>query len=181
MALLKIMTVVGARPQFVKAAVVSRAIAEHNSAVPGRYIVEQIVHTGQHYDYMMSQAFFDEMAIPKPAANLGVGSGSHGAMLGAMLPYLEQEILTRRPDWVLVYGDTNSTLAGALAAAKLHVPVAHVEAGARSFNRSMPEEINRVTADHLSSLLFAASEAAVNNLRREGIAEESIHFVGDVM
>src|SRR5438045_2943952 len=181
MALLKIMTVVGARPQFVKAAVVSRAIAEHNSAVPGRYIVEQIVHTGQHYDYMMSQAFFDEMAIPKPVANLGVGSGSHGAMLGAMLPYLEQEILTRRPDWVLVYGDTNSTLAGALAAAKLHVPVAHVEAGLRSFNRRMPEEINRVLTDHVSAWLFAPTPTAVENLRQEGIADDRVQLVGDVM
>jgi UDP-GlcNAc3NAcA epimerase len=180
MALLKIMTVVGARPQFVKAAVVSRAIAEHNSAVPGRYIVEQIVHTGQHYDYMMSQAFFDEMAIPKPVANLGVGSGSHGAMLGAMLPYLEQEILTRRPDWVLVYGDTNSTLAGALAAAKLHVPVAHVEAGLRSFNRRMPEEINRVLTDHVSDYLFCPSEGAQTRLAREGITQ-GVYVVGDVM
>ena len=160
MALLKIMTVVGARPQFVKAAVVNRAIVEHNRVAPVRHIVEQIVHTGQHYDYMMSQAFFDEMAIPRPVVNLEVGSGSHGAMLGAMLASLEREILTRQPDWVLVYGDTNSTLAGALAAAKLHVPVAHVEAGLRSFNRRMPEEINRVLTDHVSDYLFCPSESA---------------------
>jgi UDP-GlcNAc3NAcA epimerase len=180
MALLKIMTVVGARPQFVKAAVVSRAIVEHNRVAPARHIVEQIVHTGQHYDYMMSQAFFDEMAIPRPVVNLEVGSGSHGAMLGAMLASLEQEILTRRPDWVLVYGDTNSTLAGALAAAKLHVPVAHVEAGLRSFNRRMPEEINRVLTDHVSDYLFCPSEGAQAQLAREGITQ-GVYVVGDVM
>jgi UDP-GlcNAc3NAcA epimerase len=180
MALIKIMTVVGARPQFVKAAVVSRAIAECNKLAPAQSIIEQIVHTGQHYDYMMSQAFFDEMALPRPVINLGVGSGLHGAMLGAMVTSLEQEILTRRPDWVLVYGDTNSTLAGALAAAKLHVPVAHVEAGLRSFNRRMPEEINRVLTDHVSDHLFCPSEGAKAQLAREGITQ-GVHVVGDVM
>src|SRR5215813_5455782 len=180
MALLKIMTVVGARPQFVKAAVVSRAIVEHNRVAPARHIIEQIVHTGQHYDYMMSQAFFDEMAIPRPVVNLEVGSGPHGAMLGAMLARLEQEILTRRPDWVLVYGDTNSTLAGALAAAKLHVPVAHVEAGLRSFNKRMPEEINRVLTDHVSDYLFCPSTQAEQQLSCEGITK-GVYVVGDVM
>jgi len=180
MALLTVLTVVGARPQFVKVAVVSRALAAHNSLTPSRPIVESIVHTGQHYDHMMSQAFFDEMAIPPPVANLGVGSSSHGAMTGAMLASLEQEMLRRRPDWVLVYGDTNSTLAGALAASKLHIPVAHVEAGLRSFNRRMPEEINRVLTDHVSDYLFCPSASAQAQLAREGITS-GVHVVGDVM
>jgi UDP-GlcNAc3NAcA epimerase len=174
------LTVVGARPQFVKAAVVSRAIAAHNRAAGSVRIDEQIVHTGQHYDYAMSQTFFDEMAIPLPAVNLQVGSGGHGATTGAMLAGLEQEILARRPDRVLVYGDTNSTLAGALAAAKVHVPVAHVEAGLRSFNRRMPEEINRVLTDHLSDVLFCPSELAREQLAREGI-RQGVAVVGDVM
>lgn len=177
---LQLLTVVGARPQFIKAAVVSRAIAAHNRAGDGRAIVESIVHTGQHYDHAMSQAFFDEMAIPQPVANLGVGSSSHGAMTGAMLTSLEQQILIRRPDWVLVYGDTNSTLAGALAAAKLHIPVAHVEAGLRSFNRRMPEEINRVLTDHVSDCLFCPSASAQTQLAHEGITH-GVHVVGDVM
>jgi len=177
---LKIMTVVGARPQFIKAAVVSRAIARHNRTTVTRRIVEEIIHTGQHYDYMMSQTFFDEMEIPKPGANLQVGSGSHGAMTGTMLIGLEREMLARRPDWVLVYGDTNSTLAGALAAAKLHVPVAHVEAGLRSFNRQMPEEINRVLTDHMADCLFCPSERAKAQLAGEGI-RRGVHVVGDVM
>lgn len=180
MAPLQIMTVVGARPQFVKAAVVSRAIAEHNRTAPEQPLIEHIVHTGQHYDYVMSQAFFDEMAIPRPVANLGVGSGAHGAMTGAMLAGLEQEMLTCRPDWMLVYGDTNSTLAGALVATKLHVPVAHVEAGLRSFNRRMPEEINRVVTDHISDRLFCPSERAKELLACEGITA-GVHVVGDVM
>ena len=143
-------------------------------------MVEQLVHTGQHYDHLMSQAFFDEMEIPTPVANLQVGSGQHGEMTGAMLAKLEGEILARRPDWVLVYGDTNSTLAGALAAAKLHVPVAHVEAGLRSFDRRMPEEINRVMTDHLATRLFCASFGAQQQLAREGI-RQGVDVVGDVM
>ena len=174
------MTVVGARPQFVKAAVVSRAIAEHNRAAGATVLAEEIVHTGQHYDRLMSQVFFEEMDIPAPAVNLDVGSGRHGEMTGAMLAGLEREILARRPDWVVVHGDTNSTLAGALAAAKLHVPVAHVEAGLRSFNRRMPEEINRVVTDHVAHCLFCPSEHAKELLAREGVTD-GVHVVGDVM
>lgn len=176
---LKILTVVGARPQFVKAAVLSRAIAASN-ARGGPAIEEQILHTGQHYDPNMSGAFFTEMEIPVPAVNLEIHSGNHGEMTGAMLAGIEREIVARRPDWVLVYGDTNSTLAGALAAVKLHVPVAHVEAGLRSYNRRMPEEINRVVTDHVSTVLFCPSEAAGRNLAGEGITK-GVCVVGDVM
>jgi UDP-GlcNAc3NAcA epimerase len=172
---MKLVTVIGARPQFIKAAVVSRLL----TGVPG--VEELLVHTGQHYDESMSDVFFTELGIPKPAFHLGVGSGSHGAQTGRMLEAIEKVLLDVRPDKLLVYGDTNSTLAGALAAAKLHIPVAHVEAGLRSFNRRMPEEINRVAADHLSTWLFAPTDAAVQNLRHEGIADDAIHFVGDVM
>jgi UDP-GlcNAc3NAcA epimerase len=179
---LKLLTVVGARPQFVKAAVVSRAVAAHNDQVqsPGVRIEEEILHTGQHYDPAMSEVFFREMEIPRPAVNLNVGSGGHGATTGAMLAGIEREIIARRPDWVLVYGDTNSTLAGALAAAKLHVPVAHVEAGLRSFNRRMPEEINRVVVDHVAAALFCPSETPRANLAAEGITA-GVHVIGDVM
>ena len=177
---LKVLTVVGARPQFIKAAAVARAIARHNASSPPATIAEEIVHTGQHYDPLMSQVFFEEMEIPAPVVNLGVGSGPHGQVTGAMLAGLEREIQARRPDWVLVYGDTNSTLAGALAAAKLHVPVAHVEAGLRSFNRRMPEEINRVVTDHVADCLFCPSDASRQQLAREGIAQ-GVHVVGDVM
>jgi len=177
---IRVITVVGARPQFIKAAAVSRAIAASNRAGGGPPIDEQIVHTGQHYDPNMSKVFFDELRIPPPALNLEVGSGPHGRQTGLMLERLERVLLDARPDWVLVYGDTNSTLAGALAAAKLHVPVAHVEAGLRSYNRRMPEEINRVVADHLSALLFCPTEAAVRNLAAEGITE-GVRRVGDVM
>jgi len=149
--LVKILTVVGARPQFVKAAMVSRAVLEHNRRGEKPFVEETIVHTGQHYDANMSAIFFEEMGIPRPAAVLDCGGSSHGAMTARMLEAVEAQILDRKPDWVLVYGDTNSTLAGALAAAKLHVPVAHVEAGLRSFNKSMPEEINRVLTDHVST------------------------------
>jgi UDP-GlcNAc3NAcA epimerase len=180
MATLKLLTVVGARPQFVKAAVVSRAIVAYNRVASGVEIEEQIVHTGQHYDYFMNQAFFEEMELPKPVANLHIGSGSHGEVTGAMLAGVEREILARRPHCVLVYGDTNSTLAGALAAAKLHVPVAHVEAGLRSFNKHMPEEINRVLVDHVSEYLFCPSEHARQHLASEGI-RRGVHVVGDVM
>jgi len=177
---IRVITVVGARPQFIKAAAVSRAIAASNRAGGGPPIDEQIVHTGQHYDANMSKVFFDELRIPAPALNLEVGSGPHGRQTGLMLERLERVLLDARPDWVLVYGDTNSTLAGALAAAKLHVPVAHVEAGLRSYNRRMPEEINRVVADHLSALLFCPTDTAVRNLAAEGITE-GVRRVGDVM
>jgi len=177
---MRILTVVGARPQFVKAAMVSRAIVAQNKAGTAPKIVEEIVHTGQHYDRNMSHIFFNEMGIPEPAVNLKVGSGSHGAVTGEMLAGIEREILARKPDRLLVYGDTNSTLAGALAAAKLHVPVAHVEAGLRSFNRRMPEEVNRVLTDHVSELLFCPTATAVKNLQAEGITK-GVHVVGDVM
>eukprot|EP00439_Symbiodinium_sp_Y106_P088929 s1_g1465.t1 len=172
---IRVLSVVGARPQFVKAAVVSRAMQAN-----GR-MEEQIVHTGQHYDQDMSDVFFEQLAIPRPAYNLEVGSGSHGAQTGAMLAKIEDVILTEKPDWVLIYGDTNSTLAGALAASKLHVPVAHVEAGLRSYNMRMPEEQNRVVADHLSTLLLTPTATANANLAREGIDESRIRCVGDVM
>lgn len=177
---MKILTVVGARPQFVKAAVVSRAVAQLNARAPGS-VREVLVHTGQHFDANMSDVFFDEMRIPRPDHHLGIGGGSHGAMTGRMLEAIERVALEVRPDWLLVYGDTNSTLAGALAAAKLHVPVAHVEAGLRSFNRAMPEELNRVLTDHLADLLFAPTDAAVANLAREGISGPGVRRVGDVM
>jgi len=172
---MKILTIIGARPQFVKAAVVSQALAERAG------VSERLVHTGQHYDEAMSGRFFRDLGLAAPAYNLGVGSGSHGAQTGRMLEGLDRVIAEERPDWVLLYGDTNSTLAGALAAAKLHVPVAHVEAGLRSWNRAMPEEINRLLTDQVSSLLFAPTGAAVANLAREGIAGEAVHLVGDVM
>ena len=178
----RLLTVVGARPQFVKAAVVSRAIAAWNQQPQAAAVVEEeILHTGQHYDPMMSQVFFDEMDIPPPVVNLQAGSyGGHGAATAAMLTGIEREILARRPDCLLVYGDTNSTLAGALAAAKLHVPVVHAEAGLRSWNRRMPEEINRVLVDHLAAVLFCPSEQARENLAREGVTA-GVHVVGDVM
>jgi UDP-GlcNAc3NAcA epimerase len=168
----KIVTIVGARPQFIKAAAVSRTLRERHHEV--------LVHTGQHYDYEMSGIFFDGLELPRPDANLGVGSGSHGAQTGAMLKAIEDVLLAERPDWLLIYGDTNSTVAGALAAAKLGVPVVHVEAGLRSFNRRMPEEVNRVVADHLSDLLICPSETAVKNLATEGISR-NVYLVGDVM
>jgi len=172
---MKIVTIIGARPQFIKAATVSRAIQSMPS------IEEVLVHTGQHYDENMSDVFFDELEIPKPAYDLGIGSGSHGAQTGKMLEAIERVLLDEKPNWVLVYGDTNSTLAGAVAAVKLHIPVAHVEAGLRSFNRAMPEEINRILTDHAANLLFAPTETAVNHLHHEGIDGQRIHRVGDVM
>jgi UDP-GlcNAc3NAcA epimerase len=170
-----IATVLGARPQFIKAAMVSRILREDPQ------VQEIIIHTGQHYDANMSVIFFQEMEIPEPTFNLGIGNASHGAMTGRMLEKIEEILLRECPDLVLVYGDTNSTLAGALAAAKLNLPVAHVEAGLRSFNRRMPEEINRVLTDHLAKFLFAPTEAAVANLRQEGISGDLIYLVGDVM
>lgn len=163
-----------------KAAAVSRAIDKHNKKSVDCTILEKIVHTGQHYDENMSQAFFDELEIPQPDYNLGVGSGSHGEQTGRMLQKIEAVLMRERVNWCIVYGDTNSTVSGALAAAKLHIPVAHVEAGLRSFNRRMPEEINRVMSDHLSNLLFCPTEIAVKNLAKEGISE-GVHRVGDVM
>jgi len=172
---MKILTVIGARPQFIKAATVSRQVALYDD------ITEVIVHTGQHYDTNMSDIFFDELSIPRPDHYLGIGGGSHGAMTGRQLEAIETVLLNEKPDVVLVYGDTNSTLAGALAAVKLHIPVAHVEAGLRSFNRRMPEEINRILTDHVSDFLFAPTETAVANMRVEGLADQKVHLVGDVM
>lgn len=171
---MRVCTVVGARPQFIKAAVVSHAMQAAG-------VTEVMLHTGQHYDAEMSQVFFDELGIPAPAQNLAVGSGSHAEQTGAMMVALEQAILNMEgPDWVLVYGDTNSTLAAALVAAKLHIPVAHVEAGLRSFNRQMPEEINRIVTDRLSALLLCPTSTAVQHLANEGMTA-GVHLVGDVM
>jgi len=169
-----ILTVVGARPQFIKAAAVSRAVRASSS------FREVLVHTGQHFDAMMSDVFFSELDIPPPEEHFAIHGGTHGAMTGRMLEAIEGAILKHEPNWVMVYGDTNSTLAGALAAAKLHIPVVHVEAGLRSFNRRMPEEINRVMADHISTLLLSPTQAGVENLAREGITK-GVHHVGDVM
>jgi UDP-N-acetylglucosamine 2-epimerase len=166
-------SVVGARPQFVKAAVVSRALSAAG-------IDEFLIHTGQHYDYGMSGRFFSELEIPEPDVNLAIGSGPHGRQTGAMLEAIERIFVEKRPRMVLIYGDTNSTLAAALAAAKLHIGVAHVEAGLRSFNMRMPEEINRILSDKISTLLFCPTEAAVTNLANEGITE-GVHLSGDVM
>ncbi len=169
---MKIVTVLGARPQFIKAAALSRELRKRHQEI--------LVHTGQHYDYGMSGVFFDSLEIPTPDVNLGVGSGNHGAQTAAMLDGIEEVLLKEQPDWLLIYGDTNSTLAGAVAASKLNIPVAHVEAGLRSFNRRMPEEVNRVVADHLSSLLLCPSQTAVDHLAAEGI-RDNVHLVGDVM
>ena len=171
---MNVLTVIGARPQFIKAAVVSNALRARN-------IDEFLVHTGQHFDENMSNVFFDEMGISEPQANLGISGGTHGKMTGEMLIEVEKLVFEQKPDWVLVYGDTNSTLAGSLAASKLNVPCAHVEAGLRSENRNMPEEINRILTDHASDLLFAPTEIAYDRLLSEGIPEKKIVRTGDVM
>jgi len=175
---MRIITVLGARPQFVKAATISRALKTTNSKIE-----EKILHTGQHYDMNMSDVFFEEMGIPKPDYKLNVNGRGHGAMTGQMLMDIEQILMEERPEMVLVYGDTNSTIAGALAAKKLHIPVGHVEAGLRSFNMKMPEEINRILTDRISDLLFCPSENAIVNLKNEGFGQfqSAIWNVGDVM
>lgn len=171
---LKILTIVGARPQFVKCAALRKVIDASDA------LTEVLVHTGQHYDFGMSQVFFDQLAIRPPDHMLGIGGKSHGAMTGEMLAAIETLILAERPDAVLVYGDTNSTLAGALAASKLHVPVIHVEAGLRAFNKHMPEEVNRILTDHVSDLLFCSTTESVRNLANENIST-GVHHVGDIM
>jgi UDP-GlcNAc3NAcA epimerase len=174
---MKIVTIVGARPQFVKAAVVSRAFSLEKN------IEEIIIHTGQHFDPNMSDIFFEEMKIPKPKYNLGISGLTHGAMTGEMLKGIEEILILEKPDWVLVYGDTNSTLAGAIAASKLHLKLAHVEAGLRSFNMKMPEEINRILTDRISNILFCPTTTAINNLATEGFEhfKSQVLNVGDVM
>ncbi len=170
---MRVLSVIGARPQFIKAALLSAELAR-------RDVEEIVVHTGQHYDYHMSRIFFEQLQIAQPAHFLEVGSASHGVQTGEMMKRLEPIIIEAQPDWVLVYGDTNSTLAGAMVGAKLNVPVAHIEAGLRSFNRTMPEEINRIVADHVSTLLLAPSESAARQLHAEGITS-GVAIVGDLM
>jgi len=186
-AMIKLLTIVGARPQFIKAAALSRVIREEFSDV----VDEVILHTGQHYDTSMSEVFFHEMGIPEPAYNLDIGSDSHGVQTGRMIQGIEEAILKENPHGVIVYGDTNSTLAGALAASKMHVPVIHIEAGLRSFNKQMPEEINRITCDHVSTLLFSPTQTGVENLVNEGIVhsmaephtfdQQGVFHCGDLM
>ena len=182
---MKIVTVVGARPQFIKAAAVSRAIQAFNQRHRSKIKIHEIlVHTGQHYDYLMDRVFFEELELPKPDYHLGVGSGSHAKQTAMMLERIETVLKKEKPEVVIVYGDTNSTLSGALAAAKLNIPVAHVEAGLRSYNRTMPEEINRLLTDHLSTFLFCPTAQAVKNLSKEGIKNgktKVVKKVGDVM
>ncbi|WP_297442333.1 UDP-N-acetylglucosamine 2-epimerase (non-hydrolyzing) [Sulfurimonas sp.] len=174
---MKILTILGARPQFIKAGTVSREIAKHKE------IQEVIVHTGQHYDANMSDIFFDEMQIPKPDYFLGIGGKTHGAMTGQMIEKIEEVCLKENPDWVMVYGDTNSTLAGAIVASKLHIKLAHIEAGLRSFNMKMPEEVNRILTDRVSQILFCPTDTAVQNLKNEGFTAFDIKIIqsGDVM
>lgn len=180
---MKIVTILGARPQFVKASSVSREIARQIKK--GENIRELIVHTGQHYDVNMSDVFFEEMQIPKPDYFLGIGGNSHGAMTGQMIEKIEEVLVKERPDWVMVYGDTNSTLAGTIAASKLNIKIAHIEAGLRSFNGSMPEEINRILTDRISSVLFCPTQTAVDNLNNEGFNSwknnAKVFLSGDVM
>src|SRR5690606_38612665 len=174
--IMKVLTIVGARPQFIKAGSVSRAMKKH-------HVHEVIVHTGQHYDANMSDIFFEEMKIPKPDYFLGVGGKSHAAMTGQMMEKIEEVAINEKPDWILVYGDTNSTLAGALVASKLHIKLAHVEAGLRSFNMKMPEEVNRILTDRVSDVLFCPTQIAVDNLMNEGYSRmpNKIVLSGDVM
>ena len=172
---MKIITIIGARPQFIKAATISRAIKSRKE------FEEIIIHTGQHYDHNLSEIFFTELEIPKPDYNLGIGGQLHGQMTGRQLEAVEQILINEKVDLVLVYGDTNSTLSGALAAAKLNIPVIHIEAGLRSFNKEMPEELNRILTDHLAELLFAPTQTAVNNLGNEGLRGRKVHRSGDVM
>ena len=184
---MKIVTIIGARPQIIKAAALSRAIKTHYA----NKIQEIIVHTGQHYDDNMSAVFFDELGIPRPDYNLHVGSASHGVQTARMTEGIEGILLKEQPDFIVLYGDTNSTLAGAVAAAKIHIPIAHVEAGLRSFNKAMPEEINRIVCDHCSTLLFSPTQAGVENLQREGFAlnneppytidNPKVYHCGDIM
>ncbi|MFO0494195.1 MAG: UDP-N-acetyl glucosamine 2-epimerase, partial [Flavobacteriia bacterium] len=183
----KIITIVGARPQIIKSSAISRAIAKKFN----EQLEEVIVHTGQHYDENMSAVFFDEMGIPQPNYNLNVGSGTHGAQTAKMIEGLESIFLSEKPNGVLVYGDTNSTIAGALAAIKIHIPVIHVEAGLRSFNKSMPEEVNRIACDHMSTLLFTPTSTGLDNLKREGFSDNregkasadqpKVYHCGDIM
>jgi UDP-GlcNAc3NAcA epimerase len=183
----RILTIIGARPQIIKAAALSRAIQTSFA----EELEEILVHTGQHYDENMSAVFFEELGIPKPNYNLAVGSGSHGKMTAAMLEGLEALMLAEKPAAVVVYGDTNSTIAGALAAAKIHIPVVHIEAGLRSFNKAMPEELNRISCDHMSTLLFVPTQAGLDNLQKEGFSLENkgtaaidhphVYHCGDVM
>jgi len=183
---MKILTILGARPQFIKAGSVSREILRQKDE--GRRLKEVIVHTGQHYDANMSDIFFDEMKIPKPDYFLGIGGKSHGAMTGQMIEKIEEVALKEKPDWIMVYGDTNSTLAGAIVASKLHIKLAHVEAGLRSYNMKMPEEVNRILTDRVSDILFCPTQTAVDNLKKEGFPfvtasgnKQKIANVGDVM
>lgn len=169
---MKIVTVVGARPQFIKAAVVSRVLRERHTEI--------LIHTGQHYDYNMSERFFEELNIPKPDYNLGISGGTHAEMSGRMMIAIEKVLMREMPEWVLLYGDTNSTLAAALAAAKLHIPVCHVEAGARTHSRTNPEEINRICTDHISSLLLAATKSSMEEMELEGLGKRA-YLVGDPM
>lgn len=185
--MIKIVTIIGARPQIIKAAALSRAIATH---FPTK-IKEVIVHTGQHYDANMSQVFIDELSIPTPDYNLNIGSASHGVQTAGMIEGIEKILLAEKPDYIVLYGDTNSTLAGAIAAAKIHIPIVHIEAGLRSFNKSMPEEINRIMCDHASTLLFSPTKTGLTNLINEGFSEKNkmpfsadkpgIFHCGDVM
>jgi len=174
---MKVVTVLGARPQFIKAGNVSREISKHEN------VIEIIIHTGQHYDANMSDIFFEEMKIPKPEHFLGIGGNSHGSMTGQMIEKIEAILIKETPDWVLVYGDTNSTLAAAIAASKLHIKIAHVEAGLRSFNMRMPEEVNRILTDRVSSILFCPTKAAIENLEKEGVSswKTQVYLSGDVM
>lgn len=185
--MIKIVTIIGARPQIIKAAALSRAIKENFS----NEITEVIVHTGQHYDENMSQVFFDELGIPTPNYNLGVGSGNHGVQTSKMIEGIEEILLKEKPNYLVVYGDTNSTLAGAIAASKIHIPIVHIEAGLRSYNKAMPEEINRICCDHCSTMLFSPTATGYNNLIKEGFNPENkkpftidnpgIYHCGDVM